>query len=276
MDINRIVAWIVALLLLINSPSSTTTEQPQQTQVQTQVQTQTEVVEPLKIVVEGDSISCGGLPDTQGWCPELSRLLTAAGISYQIIPLSVGGTRCDYWAEHTSDILSTYDPDIVILGCGQNDGAAPPNGLAASQTITAINTIAEQVYASGAKLLIGQTHYSSGTPASWEHRPWLSASIQVTNNALVAAWTGFVGLYGPTFSPSMYDDTRMPALAQFVQGDGVHPTAEGYLVLGHNRYKALANGFIPGLPAIPPDCLQIGHPPGTPVPKAIPCFGRPN
>ena len=215
------------------------------------------IEEPLRIVVVGDSISCGGQADTAGWCPELSRLLTAAGVEHVLIPRAVGGTRCDYWAENINEILYDTAPDVVILGCGTNDGAAQRTALQVQQ---AIETVAYQVAVYGAQLLTGVPSYSSGQPTD---RLWLPEAQHEAYNGIRAA-----GLF------PMFDDTRMPALLRFQIGDGVHPTPEGYKVLAHNRYNALSV-IIQGLPPIPPDCMQIGHAPGEPAPLSFPCYGVP-
>jgi lysophospholipase L1-like esterase len=235
-----VAAWLLALLLALFAPPLVQPADPT-----------------LRIAVVGDSISCGGQAGTDGWCPELSRLLNAVGVDHELLPLAVGGTRCDYWADHVGDVLMEHEPDLVILGCGTNDGAAQ---LPAAEVQAAVESVADQVDAAGAQLLTGIPSYSSGQPTG---RLWLPA----------AQHEAYAGIRATGLTP-MFDDTAMPPLTRFQVGDGVHPTAEGYKVLAHNRYRALA-AFLPGLPAIPPDCMQIGHAPGDPRPRGIPCYGRP-
>lgn len=250
-------AWLLLLLAVMLGASASDTPPPSTVDV------------PLRIAVVGDSISCGGLAGTEGWCPELSRLLDAAGVQHELLPLAVGGTRCEHWASHIGDVLDEHGPvDLVVLGCGTNDGA---DGRTAAQVQAAVEAVAQQVHAAGARLLVGTPSYSSGQPTG---RAWLAGSQDEAYAGIAAAWSGFAAAYGPTFAPAMFDDTAMPALLRFQIGDGVHPTVVGYEVLAHNRYRALA-AFLPGLPPIPPDCLQIGGPPGEPRPRGIPCYGRP-
>jgi len=239
---------------------------------------------PLRILAVGDSITCGGLGDTPGWCPELSRLLGVAQVDHVITPWGVGGSLCSSWPAVIAPLLVEFHPDIVILGCGHNDAASqtPP-----ATTQAAVQAIAAQVHAAGARLLLNRVHYASGNPASWEPRPWLPAAIEVTNGGLVAAWNAVTATYGLAFSPAMADDTRVPPLSKYILGDGVHPTtrganvplthatSSGYDVLAHNRYRALAAGFLV-LPAIGWDCMQIGHAPSEPAPRSFPCYGSPS
>jgi lysophospholipase L1-like esterase len=238
-----VIHWLLALLLLL-TPQST--------------------VDPLRIAVVGDSISCS--PTNPAWCPELSRLLITAGVDHVLLPLAVGGTRCDYWASHVADVLD--DADILILGCGTNDGAAQ---LPASQVQAAVESIAAQADDADVLLLGGVPSYSSGAPTN---RPDLPVWQHEAYAGITAAWATFAAAYGPDFSPAMFDDTRLPSLMRFKVGDGVHSTPAGDLVYAHNRYRAL-QAFIPGMPNIAPDCMQIGHPPGEPIPRGIPCYGRP-
>jgi lysophospholipase L1-like esterase len=238
-------AWLLALLLLL-APQST--------------------VDPLRIAVVGDSISCS--PINPAWCPELSRLLTAAGVDHVLLPLAVGGTRCASWAGLIGDVLDEHQVDIVILGCGTNDGA---DQRTAAEVQAAVESVAAQAHAAGARLLVGVPSYSSGQPTG---RPWLSAAQHEAYAGITAAWATFAAAYGPDFSPAVFDDTRLPSLMRFKVGDGVHSTPAGDLVYAHNRYRAL-QAFIPGMPNIAPDCMQIGHPPGEPIPRGIPCYGRP-
>jgi lysophospholipase L1-like esterase len=238
-----VIAWLLALLLAL-LPTSTV-DPPDET---------------LRIAVVGDSISCGGLADTAGWCPELSRLLP----DVELLPRAVGGTRCSYWTDHIGAVLAE-DPDLVILGCGTNDGGAQ---LSAADVQAAVASVANQVHAAGARLLVGIPSYSSGVPTG---RPELPVWQHEAYGGIRAAFAQFGG---GAFSPAMFDDTRMSALTRFQIGDGVHPTAEGYKVLAHNRYRAL-QAFIDGLPDIGPDCMQLGHAPGEPTPRGIPCYGRP-
>ena len=214
---------------------------------------------PMRIAVVGDSLSCGGLAGTDGWCPELSRLLSAAGVDHVLLPLAVGGTRCSYWVDHVADVLD--DADLMILGCGTNDGA---DQRPATELYADISAIIAQADDAGVPLLTGIPAYSSPAPASWEARPWLPA----------AQHEAYIGIRAATAGRVIFDDTAMPALSRFVTGDGVHPTPAGYLVLAHNRYRALRN-LLPGMPDIGPDCMQIGHAPGQPRPRGVPCYGRP-
>lgn len=188
----------------------------------------------LRILVVGDSISCGGFQPNPGWCPELSRLLSNAGVSHELIPAAVGGTRCDYWTDHIGPLLSQHHPDLVVLGCGTNDGARTDvTGQARTNAVkAAVLSVANQVNATGTRLLTGIPSYSGGTL-----QPNLPAGEHEAYAGITAAFAAFGG---GTFAPAMFDDSAMPPMVGvFVGGDEVHPTAHGYVVLAHNRYRAL-------------------------------------
>jgi len=182
----------------------------------------------LRILVVGDSISCGGMYPNPGWCPELSRLLTDNGVTHQLIPAAVGGTRCDYWAEHIGQALEQHHPNLVILGCGTNHGLQPDGQ--AEIVRQSLLSIAAQVRATGARLLTGIPSYSG----DYSGNPDLPARERAAYQGIPAAFAEFK--HG-VFSPAMFDDTGLPV--QFLSADNVHPNAAGYVQLARNRYQAL-------------------------------------
>lgn len=203
------------------------------------------IVGTLRVLVVGDSISCGGFYPNPGWCPELSRLFTNAGAAHTLIPAAVSGTRCDYWATNISPLLIQHHPDLVVLGCGTNDGARTDvTGQARTDAVkTAVVSVANQVSAAGARLLTGIPSYSGGTL-----QPGLPAGEQEAYAGIAAAFAVFGG---GAFAPVMFDDSAMPpTVGVFVTNDEVHPTPHGYVVLAHDRYRALGSFY--QLPAICP------------------------
>lgn len=235
----KIYAWVAALLLLVGgcaAPARAAT-------ALSAVVPPPPVVGTLRVLVVGDSISCGGFYPNPGWCPELSRLLTNAGVTHELIPAAVGGTRCDYWTDHIGPLLTQHHPNLVVLGCGTNDGARTDvTGQARSDAVkTAVLSIANQVNTTGARLLTGIPSYSGGTL-----QPGLPAGEAEAYAGIQSAYTVFGN---STFSPAMFDDTAMPpTVGVFVGSDEVHPTLHGYVVLAHDRYRAL--GAFYQLPAL--------------------------
>lgn len=229
----RIRACAVAALLTLAagcaSPAEATT-----TALPTAASIPASIVGTLRVLVVGDSISCGGFYPNPGWCPELSRLLADAGVAHELIPAAVGATRCDYWANNIGPLLAQHHPDLVILGCGSNDGGRTDvTGQARTDAVkTAVLSVANQANAAGARLLTGIPSYSGGTL-----QPGLPAGESEAYAGIAAAFAVFGGT---SFAPAMFDDSAMPpTVGVFVLSDEVHPTPAGYVVLAHDRYRAL-------------------------------------
>lgn len=200
----------------------------------------------LRILVVGDSISCGGF-GSLGWCVELDRLLSAAHVNHELLARGVGATRCEYWAEHIGDVLIDTRPNLVIFGCGTNDGArGAKTGQPQAGTVqAAVLSVADQVHAHGARLLTGTPYYSgplSGIPdlPAWEREAY---------PGIPAAFQTFGAYSYGVFAPAMFDDSAMPATSEYVLIDNVHPTEAGYVVLARNRYQAMRSFYV-GLPAL--------------------------
>lgn len=86
--------------------------------------------EPVKIVLYGDSISCGcdcsGLYGLEPGQPQWSELLIDSlrdyyGGSVEFINTSVGGTDSEWALENAGERAISHQPDLVLLGFGMND-----------------------------------------------------------------------------------------------------------------------------------------------------------
>ena len=85
--------------------------------------------EPARIVLYGDSISCGydcsgmyGLPPHQPIWPELLlELLKRENPQTMLTNTAVGGMDSVWGIEHASERVCAYRPDLVILAFGMND-----------------------------------------------------------------------------------------------------------------------------------------------------------
>ncbi len=86
--------------------------------------------EPVRIVLYGDSISCGfdcsgmyGQKPGQPVWPELVKesLERHYGVEIELINTSVGGVASDWALEHVQESVCAYRPDLVWLGFGMND-----------------------------------------------------------------------------------------------------------------------------------------------------------
>lgn len=75
------------------------------------------------IVVFGDSISAAyGIEVNKGWVAKLQQKLKQENKSYQVINASVSGETTSGGLARLPQVLSQYQPKILILELGGNDG----------------------------------------------------------------------------------------------------------------------------------------------------------
>lgn len=217
---------------------------------------------PVRILAVGDSRTADGR-----WQVELSRLLTAAGVAHTITTEAVGGTRCSYWPSRIAGLLTTHQPDMVALFCGTNDDpdetiyGEAATGWAFRATVEAIHNFRP---ANPIRVLPALIQYSDPLIAP----QWLLDNEPRTNDTL---WTQMRHYPPADWFAGIADLQRIPATATYLDGGGIHPTAEGYRVMGRIAYTAAAGGM--GWPpaADPPLCDMYGHRKSYPRPPYTPC-----
>ena len=75
------------------------------------------------ILVLGDSISAGlGIDQSQGWVYKLGKRLHTPYYNYNVVNASISGETTQGGLSRMSDLLIKYDPEIVIIELGGNDG----------------------------------------------------------------------------------------------------------------------------------------------------------
>ncbi|WP_282152416.1 arylesterase [Ruegeria atlantica] len=171
--------------------------------------------EPLVIAALGDSLTQGyGLPEQDGFVPQLDQWLKDQGADVQLINAGVSGDTTAGGAARV-DWTLTPDVDAMIVALGGNDllrGIDPAVSRANLETIVTSAQAAEVEV-----LLIGMqapgnygVDYKQAFDAMY---PDLAKAYQ-----LVFAESFFEGLQ-PNGDPN--------AVRQFMQPDGIHPNKEG-------------------------------------------------
>ncbi len=171
--------------------------------------------EPLVIAALGDSLTQGyGLPEQDGFVPQLDQWLKDQGADVQLINAGVSGDTTAGGAARV-DWTLTPDVDAMIVALGGNDllrGIDPAVSRANLETIVTSARAAEVEV-----LLIGMqapgnygVDYKQAFDAMY---PDLAKAYQ-----LVFAESFFEGLQ-PNGDPN--------AVRQFMQPDGIHPNKEG-------------------------------------------------
>ncbi|MEO8418654.1 MAG: arylesterase [Methylophilaceae bacterium] len=75
------------------------------------------------ILVYGDSLSAAyGIPRDQGWVALLQQHLESQGLPHRVANASISGETTSGGASRMKSVLEQYQPDIVLLELGANDG----------------------------------------------------------------------------------------------------------------------------------------------------------
>ena len=175
------------------------------------------------ILVLGDSISAGyGLTHTEpGWVELLKTKLTSEGYGYQVVNASVSGETTAGGLARLPRALDMHHPKIVILELGGNDGL---RALPVQQMRTNLARMAELSSAAGAKVLL------LGMKMPPNYGPDFTARFEAVYAEVAREQT-------TALLPFLLEDIALtPAM---MQGDDIHPNAQGQPLLLNNVWPAL-------------------------------------
>lgn len=184
---------LVTLLVVFCAPSTSASEQPS----------------PV-ILVWGDSLSASyGMDEHQGWVALLQEKLTAEGLhGWRVINGSVSGETTAGGLARLPAMLASTNPDIVILELGGNDGL---RGLPVPTIRENLAQMIELSQGAGARVLL------SGIQIPPNYGPRYTGPFY-------AQYTELAQQYGLALIPFLLDGIAEDA--EFMQDDGIHPTAE--------------------------------------------------
>ena len=175
------------------------------------------------IVVLGDSLSSGyGLGGEKSWVTLLEDRLRAEAYGYKVVNASIAGDTSSGGLARLPKLLSDYQPAIVIVELGGNDGL---RGQPPAQLRRNLEEIIDLAQAAGAKTLL--------------------TGIQIPPNYGPAYTEQFADVYtevaGETESPLV--GFLMDGVAlhpELMQGDRMHPNARGQEPMLDNVWPVLA------------------------------------
>ncbi|WP_220748203.1 MULTISPECIES: arylesterase [Jannaschia] len=173
--------------------------------------------ETIKVVALGDSLTAGyGLPQGDGFVPQLQAWLTEEGVDAEIVNAGVSG---DTTAGGLARLDWSLDPDVdaMIVALGGNDLL---RGIPPESSRENLEAILTQV--SGAR---GLPVLLIGLEAPGNYGPDYKAAFDGMYPALA---TQFDALLEQNFlAPLVIDGDLAAARARFMQADGIHPNKEG-------------------------------------------------
>jgi len=166
-----------------------------------------------KIVAFGDSLTAGaGVPGGEAYPAQLQRRLNQAGYHYRVVNAGVTGETTAGGRRRVDWVLKSR-PAIVILELGANDGL---RGLSLEQMRDNLEAIISGVRASGAKVLLAGMRLPVNYGEEYRQRFERIYRDLADKHALA---------YMPFFLEGVGGQSRLN------QGDGIHPTGEGYGVI---------------------------------------------
>lgn len=175
------------------------------------------------VLVMGDSLSAAyGVQTEKAWVNLLRQRLDEQGFEHwQVANASISGETTDGGERRLPDLLERHDPEIVILELGGNDGL---RGFPPKVTRTNLKDMIEQSQQSGARVLL----VGIQMPPNYGER-FTQAFAAIYPDLAEAHGTALV----PFFLEGVYNREG------FMQGDGIHPTAQAQPVLLDNVWPHL-------------------------------------
>jgi acyl-CoA thioesterase-1 len=175
------------------------------------------------LLVLGDSLSAGyGMNREQSWVHLLDLRLKKNGHSYQILNSSISGDTTQGGLARISRLLKNYQPEIVIIELGGNDGL---RGINPAVTRENIKRMIEQSQLLGAQVLL--------------------AGIKLPPNygtvyleQFESIYSDLAGEFNTLLVPFFMEGVVFQA--GYLQDDGIHPNVQGQPILLENVWKVLA------------------------------------
>jgi len=174
------------------------------------------------ILIFGDSLSAGyGIDVDQSWATLLQARLEAQGYEHRVINASITGETTEGGAARISSALERFEPALIILELGGNDGLRgfPPDRMRDNLE----KIIATSKDSGAAVVLLGiriPLNYGPRYTESFENA---FREVAATQNI---AWIEFF-MEGIALNESL------------MQADGIHPNAEAQSLLLENAWPII-------------------------------------
>ncbi|CAG0962395.1 acyl-CoA thioesterase I [Methylophilaceae bacterium] len=182
--------------------------------------------EPPTILVYGDSLSAAyGIPREQGWVTLLQHQLKRQSLQHQVINASISGETTSGGLTRLKQLLDQYQPDLVLLQLGANDGL---RGLPVADMRRNLAAMIEISQKSGAKVAL------LGVMIPPNYGPRYTQEFRESYSMLARQ-------YKLPLVPFMLEGVA--GKGELMQDDGLHPTAAAQVIVLDNIWKVLAPHF---------------------------------
>jgi len=174
------------------------------------------------LLVFGDSLSAAyGIPRDAGWVALLEQRLSREKPQWRVINASVSGETTAGGLARLPAALARYQPDVVLLALGANDGL---RGLPVPAMRSNLSAMAGAAQKRGAQVLVAGMRIppNYGAPYAREFESAFAAVAKTRD----AAYVPFL-LKGLADKPDLFQD------------DQLHPTAEAQRIILQNVWPTL-------------------------------------
>ena len=174
-----------------------------------------------RIVAFGDSLTAGlGVSPEDSYPGQLGRFLREQGFAYDVINAGVSGDTSAGGLRRVDWILKSQ-PRLVIVELGANDGL---RGQPLKETYGNLNAIIERLKAKGVTVVLAGMRLPLNYGENYTQE-FSDLFVRLAREQDVP------------FIPFLLEGVAMRR--HLNQGDGIHPTAEGYSIVMQNVWKTL-------------------------------------
>ncbi len=174
------------------------------------------------LLVLGDSISAAyGMSLEQGWVALLGQELQEAAPPYRVVNASISGETTDGGLRRLPDLLTQYEPDVVVIELGGNDGL---RGFPVAQLRDNLEKMSQLARDAGARVLI----LPMEIPPNYGQR-----YTKAFRSSFPSAAAATQASLGPFLLDGIATDP------QLMQSDGIHPTVAAQPLLLDNLRAAI-------------------------------------
>ena len=174
------------------------------------------------LLVYGDSLSAAyGIQEAQGWVTLLESRLNEENWPYKLINGSVSGETTTGGLERLPAMLSIYQPDLVILELGGNDGL---RGLPLETLKANLKKMISLIRAAGGEVLLTGIQIPPNYGPRYTE-PFFSLYTEISEEDSLA------------LVPFLIEG--IPQQPELMQNDGIHPKAEAQIMILDNVWPYL-------------------------------------
>ncbi|MEM1233986.1 MAG: arylesterase [Pseudomonadota bacterium] len=176
--------------------------------------------EPVVVAALGDSLTQGfGLPEAQGFVPQMEAWLQGQGADVEMINAGVSGDTTQGGLSRVAWTL-TPEVDALIVGLGGNDLLRGIDPALSRENINGILAVARDA---GVEIMV------IGMEAPGNYGPEYKKEFDAIYPELAAEYDT---VFYPSFFAAFGDEAAVPGeLGEYIQADGIHPSAAGVEVI---------------------------------------------